>query len=360
MLPFEQILWAHVGKAGGNSFRPVLRAYCESNKKKIDEECSEAPDSMLSYLVNGFLHDADVRPPGAIEEADAYLYNLRHPVDRMISWYYYEHPGSCLHNRETKVACGTAKEIAAKPDGRAARFYKNCFPTQDLLPLAFSPSGRNVLNHSCADLARKAIEGRIDGTGFKHIWYNINYYTERTIQKYPGKGVLVVRTESLWDDLKDLDLKLGGFGSFGSLEGTKDTHGSEQYHKINDTLPAAGYQLLCCAMQEEMHTYRRLLDRAVNLDEAAKIFSTTSAARRCGFSSWNDMVDQCKQQFFGMHQIAHRNPPTSLLPSSPALSFNNILFTHVGKAGGNVSASFGGMCASTLCTVTHHFAFISL
>ena len=32
---------------------------------------------------------------------------------------------------------------------------------------------------------------------------------------FPKKKVLVVRTESMWDDMKDLDFQLGGSGSFG-------------------------------------------------------------------------------------------------------------------------------------------------
>ena len=364
ILPFKNILWAHVGKAGGkfhvnvdnesvamtsfshilssisqhpgNSFRVILKAYCESDKKHIDEKCSKAPDNMLSNRIKGFLHDEVVRPKKyAIQEADAYLFNLRHPVDRMISWYHYEHPHSCMHNRATKLACGAAKDIVANPNGITALFYKKCFPKQEILPFAFSKyAGRNK---TCSRIAREVIQGRIEGKGFKHIWYNNEYYFNETVGEYPSKGVLVVRTESLWDDLKDLDLKLGGYGSFGSLEGLVDSHGSETYRQSNSTFSDYDFGLLCCGMQDEMHIYRRLLERALNLDEAAKSESITAAAQRCGFSSWNEMVNDCTNQKggFGLNQIDHDNPAASLLPASPPLSYDNIMFVHVGKAGGN-------------------------
>lgn len=337
VFPFQNIFWAHVGKAGGNTIRVLLRAYCESDKTVIADQCTVAPDSMISYLIKGFIHSKDVYPATySIKEADAYLYNLRHPVDRMLSWYHYEHPDSCMNNQETILACKSAKESTKYPGGVTARFYRECFPTQDRLSLPFRQSDKSLMSDNCTDLARKAIDGRlIDERGFKHISYNMRYYYNKTIKEFPSKAVLVVRTENLWDDLKDLDLKLDGYGSFGGLEGSKDSHGSEQYRNTNNTLSSQDFTQLCCALQDEMHIYRRLLERSVNLDEASKNATITGAARRCGFSSWNEMVDACNpnSESFGVHQIVHSNPGTSLLPASPPLAYNNILFVHVGKAG---------------------------
>lgn len=338
MLPFKRISWVHIGKAGGNSFRPIFRAYCESDKKEIDDKCNEAPESMLSYRVKGFFHNDEIRSSSKslLEESDAYLYNLRHPVDRMISWYHYEHPQSCdKHNKETRLACSTAKAIRQNPEGVTSLFFEQCFPTQDQLWLPFYRDGREVVGENCTDLAHKAIEGRIHDKGFTHISNNMRYYYSNTIEKYPSKGVLVVRTESLWDDLKDLDLKLGGYGSFGSLEGIKDSHGSEKYKKTNEPLSERGYTLLCCALRDEMHIYKRLIERSVNLDEVSKNATITSAANRCGFQTWDEMVDSCRptdSERFGARQIPHSNTGSSYLPASPPLGYDNIMFVHVGKA----------------------------
>ena len=328
------------------SLRVLFQAYCESNRHKIDEGCYESPDSMLSDQTKGFFHSNFMWPDGqgASKAADTYLYNLRHPVDRMLSWYNYEHPQSCLHNSATIIACRTAKKVKEDPKSETALFFQTCFPRQQLLPVAFDDKGTNTLKRTCHDLVRKVFAGkmieRFSGEGFKpiqgfkHISFNMRYYTGRTIDRYPNKNVLILRTESLWDDLKDLDTQLGGYGVFGQREGYKDSHGSENYRQSKDTLSAADYGVLCCALLDEMNIYRDLLKRAVNFDDAAKNSTITSAANKCGFSSWNDMVDQCRsrQDVFGMRKIPQIDSTTSLVPESPIISFDDITFVDVGKA----------------------------
>jgi hypothetical protein len=70
-----------IGKAGGNTLRVLFKAYCESNRHKIDKECNNAPDSMLSDQVKGFFHSNFMIPKdGAPEAADAFLFNLRQSI----------------------------------------------------------------------------------------------------------------------------------------------------------------------------------------------------------------------------------------------------------------------------------------
>ena len=277
------------------TFRVLFKGFCESERKRIPEECDDMPESMLADRVTGYLHDANFF--GSVKAADAYLYNLRHPVDRMISWYNYEHPDSCMHNRDTKRACSTARHIENEPDSKAAIFYRQCFPTQEYLPLlALNYTGSTSLTQSCSDLARKVIKGKLYETGFKHMYYNMHYYASETLDEYPEKGVLVVRTETLWDDLKNIDRQLGGKGIFGSIEGKKDSHGSEKYKKINEPLSDEDYGLLCCSLREEMNVYRQLVELAMNLDEASKKATIANTAKKCGFSSWDEMMDHCAKK----------------------------------------------------------------
>jgi len=293
-LSFKNILFAHVGKAGGNTIRVLFKGFCESEKKRLPEECDRVPESELADRVTGYLHDWNFY--GEPEEADAFLYNLRHPVDRMISWYYYEHPDSCMNDHQTDRACETAQDIEDYPDGRADRFYRQCFPTQDYLPLialAVNHTNSTTLSQSCSKLARKVVKGKIFERGFKHMYYNMRHYTTETIDEYPDKGVLVVRTEFLWDDIKDIDMMLGGKGTFGEIEGSRDSHGSEQYKRSNKTLSVADYGSLCCALMQEMDIYRRLVELAVNLDEDATKATIASTAQKCGFSSWDAMMAHC-------------------------------------------------------------------
>lgn len=68
----------------------------------------------------------------------------------------------------------------------------------------------------CAELARGVIAGQLRSTGFKRMCCNHKFYTAATTGKQPEKSIIMIRTEHLWDDLKDLDIMLGGKGSFGA------------------------------------------------------------------------------------------------------------------------------------------------
>ena len=289
------IVFVHCGKAGGQTLRVLFKVFCESDRTNIPDECATAPDSVLSNKTIGYIHPKEVRPQGSIQAADAFLYNLRHPVDRMISWYHYEHPQSCLDTPETRLACRAAQEVNRHPNGETARFFTKCFPTIDLLSQAFQHPHSTNLPNDCVQLAHDVLEGKVSGRGFKHIFYNMHYYTNLTLDQHSENKVLVVRTESLWKDFKDLDVQLGGSGNFGAIEGTRDSHGSETYKKNVTTPSLDQYSLLCCALSDEMELYRHLMNRAVNLNGDEKETTILNAAKQCGFSSWKEMEKQCSK-----------------------------------------------------------------
>jgi hypothetical protein len=341
-LPFTNIVWAKTDFMDENVIQGALQVYCQWKQKKkhtVPTDCAKASQtSMLSYRIRGILDQDDTisKTNVTLGEADAFLYNLRHPLDRLLSWYQSAHPQSC--NKHNISSCKTKRRIQRNPNGMEALFFK-CFPKITQLPLAVStPAGRKRLNKtSCIDLAYKAIQGRItDEKTFLDMQYNTNYYFTRTIETYPSKGVLVARTESLWDDLNDIDLRLGGNGTFGLVNKESNELPDIQNGQRSDTLPLSvgDSASLCCAMQQELHAFRRLLDRAVNLNEASKQATISNAAQRCGFSLWDEMVEYCKsnENIFGMRQISNKNPAKSLLPASPPLSYDNILFCHIGKS----------------------------
>lgn len=291
--PLTNIVFVHVGKAGGQTLRALFKVFCESDRKHIPDECANAPDSVLSNKTIGYIHPKEVRPEGSIEASNVFLYNLRHPVDRMISWYYYEHPQSCLDTPETRLACRAAQEVDRKPNGDTARFFVKCFPTIDLISQAFNHSTMSSLSLDCVKLAHDVLEGKVNNRGFKHIFYNMHYYTNLTLDQHLENKVLVVRIESLWQDFKDLDVMLGGNGNFGAIEGTHDSHGSETYKKNVTKLSMDQYSLLCCALSEEMDIYRNLMKLAVNLNESEKETTVGNAAKQCGFPSWKEMEKHC-------------------------------------------------------------------
>lgn len=301
---------------------------------------------MLSDQMKGMMHSNFMLPKNEPHKrAHAYLFNLRNPVDRIMSDYHYEHPKSCLHNTATRIACHSAIKVEEAPRNETALFYQTCFPSQHYLPAAFNSTGTSVLQQTCNKLARrvfdgKAVEWRITYfkplQGFKHISFNMRYYVNITIDQFPEKDVLVVRTESLWDDLKNLDIQLGGYGYFGQREGYKDSHGSEKYKQKTDTdsLSTGEYSLLCCALQDELDIYRDLLQRAANLNDEEKEFTILNTAKKCGFPSWNDMVRQCliQQHVIASAQQANAAVVAATNNSDIMQSFDNdIVFVRVGR-----------------------------
>jgi len=274
VLSFNNILFVNIRKSGGSEIKAGFRAFT-SKRKMIN--------STLSNRVTASLHtNEESKPKGAIKTVDAYLYNLRHPIDRMLAWYLYEHPASCLNERETPLACKAAKDVTAKPKGDASIFFRKCFPTQDYLPLAFT----DRISRKCTKLAQQVIENNVKGPGFRQtpFHYDIRYYANKTIDQHPNKTVLVVRSESIFEDLYDLELKLGGNGTFQAKKNYHDRVASDELTHY--------YGPLCCVIQKEMFAYRRLLMLSANLDDATKETTIARAANRCGFSSWSEMEQQ--------------------------------------------------------------------
>jgi hypothetical protein len=308
----RNILFVHVGKAGGETIKSILSAGCRSRKnKRRKAECLEQlPNSTISDTIQSYFHCFSM-PPGAANYSTSYLYNLRHPVDRAVSWYHYIAPQNCRqHKAPNSVACSTASAIYQNPvDGWEAEFFGRCFPTVEdwaqalavpkttSLPTAISNSSSSNHTHTdCSQLAWSSLAGNIDVNKYNvaaHMVFNFQYYTQKTIGLFPTKEVLVVRTESLWQDLGDLDRLLGGDGAFGDLHGSSVTHGSEN-HKNRRSISESGAKLLCCALQDELNIFRDLMHRATNLDEKTKLESSLKTVVRCGAESWEDLEKECE------------------------------------------------------------------
>jgi Sulfotransferase family len=94
------ILFVHVGKAGGETIKSVLDAGCQGmrNQKRRTACLNELPGSALSDQVRGYFHCFRVEPAHMRTSATSVLFNVRHPVDRVLSWYRYVNPNNC--NRE--------------------------------------------------------------------------------------------------------------------------------------------------------------------------------------------------------------------------------------------------------------------
>jgi hypothetical protein len=311
----RNILFVHVGKAGGETIKSILSAGCLSraNPRRKEMCLSKLPSSTISDTIQSYFHCQSM-PPGAANYSTSYLYNLRHPLDRAVSWYRYVSPKNCRVYREQSPSCRTAAVISENPHhGWAAEFFGRCFPTVEdwaqalatptppttattasSLPMDASDSSSS--NHTdCSELAWASITGKIDADEHPqaaHMVYNFQYYRDKTIARFPSKEVLVVRMEELWQDLGDLDRLLGGDGTFGHLHGSSITHGS-QHHKYHRSVSESSATLLCCALQDEMRIFRDLMNRATNLDKETKLESSLQTVTRCGAESWEDLQKQC-------------------------------------------------------------------
>lgn len=93
----RRILFVHVGKAGGESIKQILKAGCSvmRNRNRRKTCLAALPNSTLSDGVAGYFHCFSVQPKRMESGATSFLFNLRHPVDRALSWYKYVHPDNC-------------------------------------------------------------------------------------------------------------------------------------------------------------------------------------------------------------------------------------------------------------------------
>ena len=291
----RNILFVHVGKAGGETIKNILEMGCKSRKnKRRREECmANVPHSALSNQVHGYFHCFTIEPKRF--QPDTFLFNLRHPIDRAVSWYRYVHPGHCPANsgrRNGKPVCIAQRQLNNDPEGWVGQFFQQCFPTvQDWA------MGSTARSSNCKTLASQTYDGTLsekDVPLAAHMIANLQHYVEKTVKKNPNAEILVVRTNSLWQDLKDLDIWLGGKGTFGTSEGSAVTHGSENYNHHSPDLTEEATTQLCCALKSEIEWYRTLVQRAANLVD--KKTELARSVERCGVKSWEELQEKCRKR----------------------------------------------------------------
>jgi hypothetical protein len=297
---YQNMLFIHVGKSGGTTLQGVLRVHCEemlARKNKSEGRfCLSQlePESRLSQVVKFSVHCRSAARKG--HKAGSFLFILRHPVDRAISWYNVVNPANCEPgNNVSGPNCKVRTEITANPYGQASKFF-TCFPQIEDWVLALRQDS-NVSR--CSELAWKMVKGdmrkrdRFSG----HMYYNARMYASQTTLLYPEKLVFVIRTEQLWKDTIDLDLSLGGNGTFGEKEGSKYTHGSEALKTSRKSpLLVEDIKSLCCGLIDEMDIYRELVLRAVNLGKVSAQETWQGAIQKCGAYSWMELKAECARE----------------------------------------------------------------
>jgi len=283
-----RIVLIHIGKTGGESIRHSLRITCRQRRNpeerlKCRQQMSDHSESALSLHTVGTLHCQQAFPSGILNEADTFLFTLRSPLSRIVSWFRYTHPQNCrLEKDYYSTACNTKRSIESyriKQRGSAWPFkFFRCFPTLGSLAEAVRDK-----DHPCSSVAKRTLLGG-GPTSSGHAYFNYQYYWNQTMAIYSNITVLGVRTETLWDDVMQVELELGGSTSSMMLHNV--THGSEGHER--DQLSVSTRTTLCCTLRKEMITYGALLKSATNLFDIEDTLE--QVAVQCGAPSWEALV----------------------------------------------------------------------
>ncbi|CAJ1892593.1 unnamed protein product [Cylindrotheca closterium] len=304
------MIFVHIGKTGGETIKWRLQVICDlRGSKRKKARCKDQfslGESLLSRRVIGYTHCGSRRPRKSMELATSFLFSIRDPIDRLVSWFQYMHPLNCWPERPSG-ACNLKRDTTTT---WGVDFFQTCFPTMDrlldVLQQQHSSSSSMLLSSltgstdkeaaDCATMVIRALEGNGPRVQSNHLYFNYFYNYNRTILEYPERDVWVVRQESLWPDLKQIETLLGGDGSRKfEHEGPIITHASEKFlYKVQAAkLNAAHLPAVCCVMRDEILVYAYLLHHAVNLEPTQKQTSMKNLLVKCGTDSLHTLSNTC-------------------------------------------------------------------
>ncbi|KAL7561214.1 hypothetical protein ACA910_004138 [Epithemia clementina (nom. ined.)] len=346
----KRILLVHLGKTGGETLKHILRVGCSvrtnillkercwrrfsekygtlvsgSNSTR-DDNNSTIQEPLLSILVTGYFHYRRVTPPSAVENSTHFLFTVRHPLARIQSWFRYISPLNCIVEKDDEesgsskrrrkrigegipVNCRVRKAYKKDPTSTEAKFFQ-CFPTLEYMASALHhlsdipnvdgqvDSKESTHDHICTQRLREIIQSNYlqywgaSESLMGHFVMNYYYYTQRTIGLNQNASILVLRTESLWQDLKELDIFLGGSGQFQN-EGLRVTHNSERFID-KAALSVHASRVWCCVLQNELRLYRTIIELAANLDAMEKARTLQYTAQYCHWDSWDELLGKCQ------------------------------------------------------------------
>ena len=93
-----KILVVHIGKTGGEFIKAQLAVVCKTRKNKlVKADClkrfqTSGTQSLLSTQTMGYLHVHNpVFPKNGLQASTHYLFSVRHPLSRFLSWCKYKH-----------------------------------------------------------------------------------------------------------------------------------------------------------------------------------------------------------------------------------------------------------------------------
>jgi len=231
----KRVCFVHVGKTAGST----LSCFLGFQYPACDYRMKVIPGYLPQYTTNVIHTRYDTCER---ENIAVYLFTLRDPLKRLMSWFTYERPNRNTSERQVKIK---------RP------LYIDCgFQTMNQVGEAMSEGNSTV----CSRRAWRAVQGL---QGFmSHNKYNFGYYWSR-IRHHRTARIAVIRTEHLQDDWASVEMI--------SLNGPKnityDFGKKNQSHKNKEDtyLSKEAHRNLCDGLCEEIQIYKLVLQRAENL-----------------------------------------------------------------------------------------------
>jgi hypothetical protein len=213
----RRILFVHIGKTGGETLKAQLQVSCKTRKNPtIRSACQErfqnaaaaaaattsanesrsqhsesiptTTTSLVSEQTVGYFHINTLYPRNAIPLATDYLFTLRNPISRVVSWYAYNHPKSCDRARDDlSPSCQLQEQKRGSTWGQG---FFQCFDTMNSFAVATRGMGaahknqndttshtapNAVLDESrseCQALAWRALTGDAPEKELNHLLWN--------------------------------------------------------------------------------------------------------------------------------------------------------------------------------------------
>ena len=294
----SSFLFVHIGKTAGSSIRGTLANDCLylGNKRRANTcksfftKLPVHEETILSKRTVAFKHVNYLRPQGIdINSIDYYLIPLRSPIDRFVSAFY-------MHTPRNGRGCDNyAKDVEGE---EVDVFFYKCYTfagnlindlknTTSAAAYYQSPIVRmekNRITTTCNELGHKVFSSNPPSWTGHMSTFNINFYNNWMANQHNKelhkKQIIAIRREHLWQDLQNIEYKLGGNATINSDVYKSTTHGSERYQY---TLPLTidEKQILCCYIIDEIELYIGFLLRAYNLDTEQRKESLQALDQQC-------------------------------------------------------------------------------
>ena len=246
--PGRKVCFVHVGKTAGSTLACYFGFRYPACGKNFAIPLGRLP-RFTTNVMHTTLDDC------ANGDFNYYLFILRNPLKRIISWFQYEKIRKDQKDNRYKAK---------------APLFVECYST--LNELAEKGLGRKGKQKSvCQNRASMAIKGE---QGFStHNKYNFGFYLS---QIPANRKIIAIRTEHLNDDWNSAEKALGGNHSIQTPFEKRNVSAKKE-----DPLSPLAIANLCEALCEEFQVYKRILRQAENITPEQAALSIAEVQESC-------------------------------------------------------------------------------